>query len=65
MPDQGFLRVRACGACHPDLRTVEGEPPRRRQQLIPGHQIVGNVGGATPELPQAEVRRGSAEICDF
>jgi propanol-preferring alcohol dehydrogenase len=31
---------------------VEGDLPQRRQRLIPGHQIVGDiVGGATAELP--------------
>ncbi|MCU1299367.1 MAG: Sorbitol dehydrogenase [Acidobacteriaceae bacterium] len=51
-PDQVLLRVRACGVCRTDLHIVEGELPRRRQQLIPGHQIVGEiVEGATPELP--------------
>jgi propanol-preferring alcohol dehydrogenase len=49
---QVLLRVRACGVCRTDLHIVEGELPQRRPNLIPGHQIVGEiVGGATPELP--------------
>jgi propanol-preferring alcohol dehydrogenase len=44
--------VRACGVCRTDLHIVEGELPRRCEELIPGHQIVGEiVDGATPELP--------------
>jgi alcohol dehydrogenase, propanol-preferring len=49
---QVLLRVRACGVCRTDLHIVEGELPQRRQTLIPGHQIVGEIaGGATGELP--------------
>ena len=49
---QVLLRVRACGVCRTDLHIVEGELPPRKDALIPGHQIVGDiVEGATPELP--------------
>ena len=49
---QVLLKVRACGVCRTDLHITEGELPRRRTPLIPGHQIVGDiVDGATPELP--------------
>jgi alcohol dehydrogenase, propanol-preferring len=51
-PGYVFLKVRACGVCRTDLHIVEGELPPRRSQLIPGHQIVGDVvEGATAELP--------------
>jgi propanol-preferring alcohol dehydrogenase len=47
-----LLRVRACGVCRTDLHIVEGELPIRQKDLIPGHQIVGEVAdGATEELP--------------
>jgi len=50
--DQVLLRVRACGVCRTDLHIVDGELPQRKQALIPGHQIVGDVAdGATAELP--------------
>jgi alcohol dehydrogenase, propanol-preferring len=50
--DEVLLRVRACGVCRTDLHIVEGDLPPRREALIPGHQIVGDVvDGATPELP--------------
>jgi len=49
---QFLLRVRACGVCRTDLHIVEGELPPRKEDLIPGHQIVGDiVEGATAELP--------------
>ncbi len=47
-----LLRVRACGVCRTDLHIVEGELPPRRENLIPGHQIVGEiVDGAAKEFP--------------
>ena len=47
-----LLRVVACGVCRTDLHIVEGDLRAVRPQLIPGHQIVGEVvGGATPEVP--------------
>jgi propanol-preferring alcohol dehydrogenase len=47
-----LLRVRTCGVCRTDLHIVEGELPPKLRQVIPGHQIVGEVaGGATAELP--------------
>jgi alcohol dehydrogenase, propanol-preferring len=49
---QVLLRVRACGVCRTDLHIVEGDLPSRRQPLIPGHQIVGEVvDGGSEELP--------------
>lgn len=51
-PGQVLLRVRACGVCRTDLHILAGELPPRRENLIPGHQIVGEiVEGATTELP--------------
>ncbi len=47
-----LLRVLACGVCRTDLHIVEGDLPPVQPQLIPGHQIVGEVvEGATAELP--------------
>jgi propanol-preferring alcohol dehydrogenase len=53
-PQAGYvlLRVLACGVCRTDLHIAEGDLPPVRPQLIPGHQIVGEViAGATAELP--------------
>ena len=41
--DEIRIRVRACGVCHTDLHTVEGELHLPRLPIIPGHQIVGVV----------------------
>ena len=52
VPGHVLLRVRACGVCRTDLHIVEGELAPRRDKLIPGHQIVGDiVDGATAEFP--------------
>ena len=47
-----LLRVVACGVCRTDLHIAEGDLPQIKQELIPGHQIVGEViEGATTGLP--------------
>jgi alcohol dehydrogenase, propanol-preferring len=38
-----LIAVHACGICHTDLHTVEGELPPHRSPVVPGHQIVGEV----------------------
>ena len=53
-PRAGYvvLRVIACGVCRTDLHIVEGDLPPLKPQLIPGHQIVGEIAnGATESLP--------------
>src|SRR5216683_2047750 len=42
-PGQVLLRVRACAVCRTDLHIVDGELPRPKLPLIPGHQIVATV----------------------
>ncbi len=37
------LRVSTCGVCHTDLHVVDGDLPRRKSPIVPGHQIVGIV----------------------
>lgn len=50
-PGKILLRVVACGVCRTDLHIVEGDLPSIRAELIPGHQIVGEVvEGATDDL---------------
>jgi len=38
-----LIRVRCCAVCRTDLHVIEGELPRRKTPIIPGHQIVGTV----------------------
>jgi propanol-preferring alcohol dehydrogenase len=49
---QVLLRVRTCGVCRTDLHIVDGELPKPKLPLVPGHQVVGEVveGGARFEL---------------
>ena len=42
-PGQLLVRVRACGVCRTDLHVVDGELPRPKLPLVPGHQIAGEV----------------------
>lgn len=37
------LRVRCCAICRTDLHVIEGDLPRARLPVIPGHQVVGTV----------------------
>jgi len=42
-PGHILLRVRACGVCRTDLHIVEGELTPHIPEIIPGHQIVGEI----------------------
>jgi propanol-preferring alcohol dehydrogenase len=51
-PGEVLLKVIACGVCRTDLHIVEGDLAAIRPNIIPGHQIVGEVvNNATLELP--------------
>ena len=42
-PGQIRIKVLACGVCHTDLHTVEGDLPLPKLPLVPGHEVVGVV----------------------
>ena len=42
------LRVSCCAVCRTDLHVIEGDLPRQRLPIIPGHQIVGRVDRIGP-----------------
>jgi propanol-preferring alcohol dehydrogenase len=42
-PGEIRIAVRACGVCHTDLHTVEGDLKLPKLPLVPGHQVVGIV----------------------
>jgi propanol-preferring alcohol dehydrogenase len=44
-PGQVLIAVRACGVCRTDLHILDGELEHPKLPLVPGHQIVGTVGG--------------------
>jgi len=43
--NEALIRVHACAVCRTDLHVVDGELPKPKLPLIPGHEIVGTVGG--------------------
>jgi propanol-preferring alcohol dehydrogenase len=73
-PGYVVLRVRACGVCRTDLHIVDGELPARREAVIPGHQIVGEVAGTGARVGVSWIggtdgtcpycRRGMENLCD-
>jgi propanol-preferring alcohol dehydrogenase len=44
-PGRGELlvEVRTCGVCRTDLHVAEGDLPVRRERVVPGHEVVGEV----------------------
>jgi alcohol dehydrogenase, propanol-preferring len=42
-PGELLIAVRACGVCRTDLHVAEGDLPVHRAQVIPGHEVVGEV----------------------
>jgi propanol-preferring alcohol dehydrogenase len=50
-----LIRVAACAACRTDLHIVDGELPDPRLPLILGHQIVGTVIAAGPDVDPPRV----------
>jgi alcohol dehydrogenase, propanol-preferring len=47
-PGEILIKVLACGVCHTDLHTAEGDLQLPVLPLVPGHQIVGRVEKAGP-----------------
>jgi len=62
--DDILLRVRACGICHTDLHTVEGEIAANLP-VVPGHQIVGvdEHTGQRLGVPWLHHTCGECEFC--
>ncbi|MGH2521645.1 MAG: zinc-dependent alcohol dehydrogenase family protein, partial [Anaerolineales bacterium] len=50
-----LLRVRACGVCHTDLHTVEGELPPKKLPITPGHQVVATIEEIGPGVTTFKV----------
>lgn len=72
-PGEIRLRVRACGICHTDLHTVEGDLPLPKLPVVPGHQVVGVVDavgeGVTRFVPGQRVGvpwlYSTCGVCEF
>ena len=42
-PSELLVAVHACGVCRTDLHVTEGDLPVHREQVTPGHEVVGEV----------------------
>ena len=42
-PTQVLVKVSACAVCRTDLHVVDGELPKPKLPLVPGHEIVGTI----------------------
>lgn len=49
-PRQVRLRVEACGVCHSDAATVEGQFPGLTLPRVPGHEVVGRIEELGPDI---------------
>jgi alcohol dehydrogenase, propanol-preferring len=54
-PGDVLVRVHACGVCRTDLHIVDGELTEPKLPLVLGHQIVGTVEAAGPEVEGVRV----------
>src|SRR5690242_1181245 len=49
-PGEIRIAVRACAVCRTDLHVVDGELPGGKLPIVPGHEIVGQVLAAGPDV---------------
>ncbi len=56
-PGEVLIEVGACGVCRTDLQLAEGDLALRRQPIVPGHQVVGQVVAAGPGAAHPVGRR--------
>ena len=42
-PGDVLVRAKVCGLCRTDLHIIEGDLPKRKLPVIPGHQVIGVV----------------------
>ncbi len=60
---QVLVRVRACGVCRTDLHVVDGELPHPKPEVVPGHEIVGEVDGRRVGVPWLGWTCGVCAFC--
>jgi D-arabinose 1-dehydrogenase-like Zn-dependent alcohol dehydrogenase len=54
-PGQVRLRVEACGVCHSDAATVEGQFPGLTFPRVPGHEVVGRIEEVGPGVSRWKI----------
>jgi alcohol dehydrogenase, propanol-preferring len=50
---QVLVTIRACGVCRTDLNIVKGDLKPHHGAIVPGHQIVGIISAAAPDVTLA------------
>src|SRR5215475_9346149 len=72
-PGQVRVRIKACGVCHSDAATVEGQFPGLTLPRVPGHEVVGQIdalgsgvqGWALGQRVGVGFLGGSCGYCEF
>src|SRR5262245_55845759 len=54
--DELLIKVHACGVCRTDLHVVDGELPRPKLPLVPGHEVIGTVAAIGQDVQQFKTR---------
>jgi propanol-preferring alcohol dehydrogenase len=49
-PGEILIEIEACGVCRTDLHVVDGELPRAKLPIVPGHEIVGRVAAVGADV---------------
>lgn len=61
-PGEVLVAVRACGVCRTDLHVAEGDLAVHRPDVIPGHEVVGEIVQIGPDAdPPATLGSGDGE----
>src|SRR5512133_431404 len=68
-----LVRVAACAVCRTDLHVIDGDLPRPKIPVVPGHEIIGRVEAVGAEVsthrPGDRVGipwlGGSGGVCEF
>lgn len=50
--DEVLVEVEACGVCRTDLHVADGDLPPHREQVVPGHEVVGTVAAVGADVSQ-------------
>jgi uncharacterized zinc-type alcohol dehydrogenase-like protein len=72
-PHDVEIRVTHCGICHSDVHLVDGDWGVGTYPMVPGHEIVGTVAAAGPEVRHLQVgqrvgvgwQRGACLSCEL
>jgi propanol-preferring alcohol dehydrogenase len=57
-PGELLVAVRACGVCRTDLHVAEGDLAVHRRDVVPGHEVVGEVVDVSAAGPDCGVQVG-------